>query len=110
TVVGGGLESISLVQNEHANTWRSQDPELLQRVPAMYISMLETAEIVSERYGVSREAQDQYALQSQQRTAAAQAAGRYAAEIAPITTTMVVTDRNTGATEEREITLDRDEG
>ena len=110
TVVGGGLESISLVQNEHANTWRSQDPELLERVPAMYISMLETAEIVSERYGVSRDAQDEYALQSQQRTAAAQAAGRYTDEIAPMTTTMLVTDRNTGGTEERSVTLDRDEG
>ncbi|MGE0211667.1 MAG: acetyl-CoA C-acyltransferase [Parvibaculaceae bacterium] len=110
TVVAGGLESISLVQNEHANTWRAQDPELLERVPAMYISMLETAEIVSARYGVSRDAQDEYALQSQQRTAAAQAAGRYKDEIVPITATMIVADRNTGATEERKITLDRDEG
>jgi len=110
TVVAGGVESISLVQNEQANVWRAQDPELLQRVPAMYVSMLETAEIVSERYGVSRAAQDAYALQSQQRTAAAQAGGRYDDELVSVTTSMLVTDRSTGVSEERTVTLDRDEG
>ena len=63
-VVGAGLESISLTQNDHRNTFRSQDPDLVERVPAIYMSMLETAEVVAERYGVTREAQDEYALQS----------------------------------------------
>jgi acetyl-CoA C-acetyltransferase len=108
--VGGGLESISLVQNEHANRYRAQDPELVKMVPAIHISMLETAEIVSRRYSVSREAQDEFSVQSQQRTALAQAEGRYDAEIVPLTTKMLVTDKATGATSEREITLARDEG
>jgi acetyl-CoA C-acetyltransferase len=108
--VGGGLESISLVQNEHRNSYRATDPALLERVPKMYISMLETAEIVSERYGVTREAQDEFSLQSQQRTAQAQSDGRFDAEIVPLTTTMLVTDKASGAVSEREITLTRDEG
>jgi len=108
--VGGGLESISLVQNEHANRYRATDPALVDSVPALYMSMLETAEIVAERYGVSREAQDEYALQSQQRTAEGQAEGRFAAEIVPFATKMIVTDKATGATSQREITLSQDEG
>jgi acetyl-CoA C-acetyltransferase len=108
--VGGGLESISLVQNEHANTYRGRDAELVKMVPAMHISMLETAEIVSRRYNVSREAQDEFSLQSQQRTALAQSEGRYTTEIAPLTATMLVTDKATGQVSEREITLSRDEG
>jgi acetyl-CoA C-acetyltransferase len=108
--VGGGLESISLVQNEHRNTYRASDPALLERVPAIYISMLETAEIVSERYGVPREAQDEFSLQSQRRTAQAQADGRFDAEIVPLTTTMLVTDKASGEVGERVITLSVDEG
>ena len=108
--VGGGLESISLVQNEHANRFRATDPALVDSVPALYMSMLETAEIVAERYGVSREAQDEYALQSQQRTAEGQAEGRFAAEIVPFATKMIVTDKATGATSQREVTLSQDEG
>ena len=108
--VGGGLESISLVQNEHANRYRGQDPALVERIPALYMSMLETAEIVADRYGVSREAQDEYALQSQQRTAQAQSEGRFEAEIAPMTTSMVVVDKASGAASEREVTLSQDEG
>jgi acetyl-CoA C-acetyltransferase len=108
--VGGGLESISLVQNDHRNVYRSSDPALLALAPAIYISMLETAEIVSARYGVSREAQDEFALQSQQRTAQAQSEGRFDAEIAPLTAAMLVTDKASGAVSEREITLSRDEG
>ena len=108
--VGGGLESISLVQNQHMNLYRFQDPELIAMVPAVYMTMLETAEVVSRRYGISRDAQDEYALQSQQRTAAAQAAGRFDAEIAPMTTTMQVLDKATGQTSAKEVTLTRDEG
>jgi acetyl-CoA C-acetyltransferase len=108
--VAGGLESISLVQNERMNRWRGQDPALMERVPALYMTMLETAEIVADRYQVSREAQDAYALQSQQRTAQAQGEGRFAAEIAPMTTVMQVVDKATGETREREVTLAQDEG
>jgi acetyl-CoA C-acetyltransferase len=109
-VVGGGVESISLVQNDKANRYRAGDPLLRQKIPQLYMSMIETAEIVAERYGVSREAQDEYALQSQQRTAQAQAEGRHEQEIVPVTTTMLVTDKQTGETSEREVTLRLDEG
>jgi acetyl-CoA C-acetyltransferase len=109
-VVGGGVESISLVQNEHANRHRSGDPVLRRQIPQLYMAMLETAEIVAERYGVSREAQDEYALQSQQRTAAAQSEGRHEQEIVPVTTTMVVTDKESGQTSEKQVSLKLDEG
>ena len=108
--VGGGVESISLVQNDKMNRFRAADPWLVKNLPQIYMTMIETAEIVAERYGVSREAQDQYSLQSQQRTAQAQAEGRYDAEIAPLTSTMVVTDKESGATSEKEVTLKLDEG
>ena len=108
--VGGGLESISLVQNDKRNGFRAADPWLVEHVPAVYMSMLETAETVAERYGISREAQDEYALQSQQRTAEAQAAGRLKNEIAPMTTTMAVQDKETKEVSKREITLEMDEG
>jgi acetyl-CoA C-acetyltransferase len=108
--VGGGLESISLVQNQNMNLYRMKDEALLKLQPHVYMSMLETAEVVAARYGISREAQDEYALQSQQRTAAAQAAGYLDAEIAPMTTTMQVMDKATGQASAREITLSMDEG
>jgi acetyl-CoA C-acetyltransferase len=108
--VGGGLESISLVQNDHINRFRAQDPILVERLPALYMTMLETAEVVAERYGVTREAQDAYALQSQQRTAQAQSDGRFADEIVPMPTVMTVTDKATGASSERPVTLNADEG
>ncbi|MBV9858562.1 MAG: acetyl-CoA C-acyltransferase [Alphaproteobacteria bacterium] len=108
--VAGGVESISLVQNDHANRWRGQDPELTAMVPALYMAMIETAEIVAERYGVTREAQDEYALRSQQRTAAAQQAGRFDDEIAPLAAVMTVTDKATGEIAPRRVTLERDEG
>jgi acetyl-CoA C-acetyltransferase len=108
--VGGGVESISLVQNDKMNRFRGADPWLVKNIPQIYMTMIETAEIVAERYGVSREAQDEYALQSQQRTAKAQAEGRYEAEIAPLTSVMIVTDKETGATSEKEVTLKLDEG
>ena len=108
--IGGGLESISLVQNAHMNNFRAGDPRLIREMPSLYMSMVETAELVAERYDVSREAQDEYALQSQQRTASAQEDGRFAAEIAPMTTIMAITDKATGEVSRREVTIDRDEG
>jgi acetyl-CoA C-acetyltransferase len=108
--VGGGLESISLVQNEHINRFRGQDPVLVRQVPALYMTMLETAEIVAHRYGVSRERQDEYALQSQQRTAQAQSAGRVESEIVPLTAVMTGLDKATGQSFERTVTLRADEG
>ena len=109
-VVGGGVESISLVQNDKANRYRAGDPWLREHVPQLYMTMLETAEIVAERYNVSREYQDAYALQSQQRTALAQSEGRFDREIVPVTATMVVVDKASGETSEREVTLSADEG
>ncbi len=108
--VGGGLESISLVQNEHANRYRAQDPWLVTHRNDVYMTMLETAEVVSRRYGISRERQDEYALRSQQRTAAAQAEGRFDAEIVPLPSVMKVQDKATGAISEKPVTLTRDEG
>ena len=109
-VVGGGVESISLVQNEKANRYRAGDPWLREHMPQLYMTMLETAEIVAARYDVSREAQDTYALQSQQRTAKAQKEGRFDRELIPVSTTMTVVDKVTGASSEREITIGADEG
>ncbi len=108
--VGGGLESISLVQNKHRNLYRSQDKWLNEHVPAVYMSMLETAEIVAERYGVSRESQDEFAFQSQQRTAIAQQAGKFDDEIVALTSTMLVQDKETREISQREVTLEKDEG
>jgi len=108
--VGGGVESISLVQNEHRNQYRAQDPWLVEHRPDLYMTMIETAEIVAERYQVTREAQDEYALQSQQRTAAAQHAGRFDREIAPLPAVMRVDNRETGETSYAPVTLERDEG
>ncbi|MES1925023.1 acetyl-CoA C-acyltransferase [Salinisphaera sp. T31B1] len=109
-VVGGGLESISLVQNEHQNTFRARDPWLVENQPDIYMSMLETAEIVADRYNISRDAQDEYAYQSQMRTAAAQEAGRFDDEIVPLTTVKKVQDKQTGDISDVEVTLDKDEG
>jgi len=108
--VGGGVESISLVQNDKRNEYRAQDPWLVDQRPDLYMTMIETAEIVAERYQVTREAQDEYALSSQQRTAAAQQAGRFDQEIAPLPTTMRVDSRETGETSFVPVTLDKDEG
>ncbi|WP_420479850.1 acetyl-CoA C-acyltransferase [Brevundimonas sp. FT23028] len=108
--VGGGLESISLVQNQHMNLYRGKDEDLLKLSPHMYMSMLETAEVVARRYNISRDRQDEYALQSQQRTAAAQAAGRFDDEIVPMTSSMLVVDKATGETSKKEVTLSKDEG
>ncbi|NIL78350.1 acetyl-CoA C-acyltransferase [Rhodococcus sp. B10] len=108
--IGGGVESISLVQNDHANTYRARDPWLMEQLPQTYMPMLHTAEIVAQRYGITREAQDEFALLSQQRTAAAQAAGHFDAEIVATTATNLVTDKQTGETHEEVVTLSLDEG
>jgi len=108
--VGAGIESVSLVMNERLNYDRLGDAWQREHYPELDTSMIETAEIVAERYGISRAAQDEYALQSQLRTAQAQAAGRYEAEIAPITSRMLVQDKATNAVTEREVTLKLDEG
>jgi len=109
-VVAGGLESISLVQNEHLNLHRFREPWLEEHKPEIYMSMIETAEVVATRYYITRERQDEYALLSQQRTAAAQRAGRFDAEIVPITTRKLVQDKTSGETREEEVTLTKDEG
>ena len=108
--VAGGLESISLVQNQHKNTHRAQSTAVLEAAPAAYIQMIETAEIVSRRYGISRAAQDDYALQSQQRTAAAQRAGLFDDEIVPLTSTKLLYDKQGQVTGSEGVTLARDEG
>ena len=108
--VAGGIESISLVQNEHMNNYRVEDKELLAMAPAMYMPMLDTAEIVAKRYQVSREAQDEYALQSQQRTAAAQAAGKFDDEIVPVTASKGLFNKETKEITFEEVTLTKDEG
>jgi acetyl-CoA C-acetyltransferase len=109
-MVGGGLESISLVQNEHMNTFRAKDSQLLKRHPDMYIAMIDTAEIVARRYSIGRDVQDEYALQSQQRTAAAQDAGRFDDEIVPMPSNMGVMDKESGKISFREVNLEKDEG
>lgn len=109
-VVGGGLESISLVQNEHYNRYRSLNESVTSLAPDIYMSMLETAEVVSKRYGISRERQDEYGLQSQLRTAAGQEAGAFDDEIVPMNTSMGVMNKETGEISFRDVTLDKDEG
>lgn len=108
--IGGGVESISLVQNEKMRMDRAGDPWIKANKPALYMSMLETAEIVADRYGVTREDQDAYALQSQQRTAAAQEAGKFDDEIVPLTSNMGVMDKETKEISFHEVTLEKDEG
>ena len=108
--VAGGVESISLVQTPKMNGHRGGDPKLIAEKPALYMGMLETAEIVADRYGISREAQDDYAFQSQRRTAEAQAAGRFDAELMSITSDMIVTDKATGETASKTVTITQDEG
>ena len=109
-VVGGGLESISLVQNEHRNGYRACDPNVVAKSEHAYMSMLETAETVADRYNISRELQDEFALQSQQRTAAAQEAGKFNDEIAPLATKMIFMDKETKQQSTHDITLEKDEG
>ena len=109
-VVGGGLESVSLVQNEHRNGYRAQDPNVVAKSEHAYMSMLETAETVANRYNITREQQDEFALQSQQRTAAAQQAGKFDDEIVPLPTKMIFVDKETKQQSTHEVTLEKDEG
>jgi acetyl-CoA C-acetyltransferase len=106
--VGGGVESISL--NQTGDMFGIPSPWALAAKPALYMAMLETAEVVGERYNVSREAQDQLAASSQARTAEAQATGKFDDEIVPMTTVMKFLNKETGETSEDQITLDKDEG
>jgi acetyl-CoA C-acetyltransferase len=107
--VGGGVESISLVQMGGINLKHFTEEHLLKIKPALWMTMIETAEIVAERYGISRERQDQYALQSQQRTAAAQGSGKFRDEIVALSTKMKKVDKATGAESMVDVTVDRDE-
>lgn len=109
-IVAGGCESISLVQNKHINMHRAGDPNVIANAPAIYMPMIDTAEIVANRYDVSREVQDAYALKSQQRTYEAQEAGKFDDEIVPVTATKIITDRTTGETSEEQVTITKDEG
>ncbi len=108
-LVAGGIEQISCVQQE-LNQHMFADPWLVEKKPAIYMPMLETAEVVAKRYGISRERQDQYGVQSQQRAAAAQAAGKFKDEIVPFPTRMAVADKESGRLFTKEVTLDSDEG
>ena len=108
-MVAGGLESVSLIQ-PNMNTNNYTEPGLMESKPEIWMPMIETADTVGHRYGISREAQDEYALQSQQRTADAQRDGRLDAEIVPLETTMLIKDKETGAISEKTINLEKDEG
>ncbi|MCT8986511.1 acetyl-CoA C-acyltransferase [Shewanella phaeophyticola] len=109
-VVAGGCDSISLVQNDKMNMHRAVDPSVKAYRPAIYMPMLDTAEIVANRYDISRERQDAYALTSQQRTAAAQEAGKFDDEIVSVSCTKLVMDKNSGDISKVPVTLTKDEG
>jgi acetyl-CoA C-acetyltransferase len=109
-VVAGGMESISLTVNEKTNTHFARDPWLIEHKPSIYDTMIQTAETVAKRYRISRERQDEYGARSQQRVAAALAAGRLDAEVVPLTTMKSITNKETGATTMQEVTLAHDEG
>ena len=106
--VGGGVESISMVQNDKINAFANKSA--IGAAKDIYMAMLNTAEVVAERYGVKREDMDAYGLQSQMRTAAAQQAGKFDDEIVPITSVMKVANKETGEISDAEVTLDKDEG
>jgi len=108
--VGGGVDSISLVQNEHMNRFRGKDPRLVEMHKNIYMPMLDTAEVVADRYNISREAQDEYALQSQQRMAAAQQAGRLDDEIVPLPSNKGIMDKESGEISFHDVVLEKDEG
>ena len=109
-MVGGGIESISLVQNEHANRYRHNDGRLLAAHEHIYMPMIDTAEIVAKRYKISRDREDEYALQSQQRTASGQKNGKFDDEIVPLASNKGVIDRETGIISFEDVMLEKDEG
>ncbi len=109
-VVAGGIDSISLVQNDKMNGFRAPDPWIRENKPALHMPMIDTAEVVAKRYGVTREAQDEYGLQSQQRTAAGQEAGAFDDEIIRMTATKMILDKATGDISFGEVELSQDEG
>jgi acetyl-CoA C-acetyltransferase len=108
--LGGGIESISLVQNEHMNRFHAVDDELMAMKPEMYMSMLETAEVVAARYNIGRDQQDEYSLECQRRVGAALQGGRFNDEIVPITTKMAVVNKDTKEVTYQQVTLAKDEG
>ena len=108
--VGGGLESVSLVQNDKINLFRAKDPWIVEHMPDIYMSMLETAETVAARYGIAREKQDEYAVQSQARTAVAQQAGKFDDEIVALASVKLVQNKETSEITKEEVLLERDEG
>jgi acetyl-CoA C-acetyltransferase/acetyl-CoA acyltransferase len=108
--VGGGGQSISLVQNEHANTYRAVDSVLMEMKPDIYMPMLDTAEVVASRYAISRDRQDEYSFDSQMRTASAQASGKFDDEIVPLSTMMSVTNKETKETSLKDVAFSQDEG
>ena len=108
-IVAGGVESISLCQNDKINMFRGTNEWIMKNKPELYLSMIETADIVAARYNVSRESQDEYSLISQQRVAAGQESGKFDDEIVPFTTTMKVQNKETGEITSQEVTLTRDE-
>jgi len=108
-MVAGGVESISLVINDKLNQHRATNEWLMKNKPELYMAMIETADLVAQRYGVSRESQDEYSLISQQRAAAAQQNGIFDDEIVPMEATMLVKDKTTGEVSEKQVTVDRDE-
>ncbi len=110
TVVGGGAESISLTQNDKMNTYRASDKELLAMHPHIYMPMLQTAEVVADRYSISRDAMDEYGLQSQQRTAAAQEAGYFDDELLTVDCTKLVYDKDTKEASKLDVSISQDEG
>ena len=108
--VAGGLESVSLVQNEHSNLYRSEDPKVIDLHEHMYMPMIDTAEVVADKFSISREEQDEYALQSQQRTARAQEMGYFDDEIVPMPSTMIITNKDNGKQTKDDVTLMKDQG
>ncbi|NLY58831.1 MAG: acetyl-CoA C-acyltransferase [Gammaproteobacteria bacterium] len=108
-IVAGGVESISLCQNDKINMFRGTNEWIMKNKPELYLSMIETADIVAARYNVSRESQDEYALISQQRVAAGQESGKFDDEIVPFTTSMKVQNKETGEVTDQQVTLTRDE-
>ncbi|NVI05177.1 acetyl-CoA C-acyltransferase [Paraburkholderia youngii] len=106
-MIAGGVESISNIQTREDGV-SGLDPWIVEHKPSLYMAMIDTADMVARRYGISREAQDQFSVESQRRTAEAQQAGRYAEEIIPVTTTMAITDKETRAVSYREVTVSAD--